>query len=104
MYFRSVAASKRPRCVAATAVFVAGAGGVSTLSYRLVVTLMIFKMNNISHITQAPVLLRVGPEAAVALCAGVAHLPQVALVALEARAAHAEAGAGVGAPLGPGAG
>ena len=37
------------------------------------------------HITHAPELLSVGPEAAVALSAGVAHLPQVALVALEAR-------------------
>ena len=61
-------------------------------------------INTIGHITHAPVLLSVGPEAAVALSAGVAHLPQVALVALEARRGHAEAGAGVGAPLGPRAG
>ena len=55
------------------------------------------------YLTHAPALLSVEPEAAVALRAGVAHLPHVAVVAagLVALIAHAEAGAGVGAPLGP---
>ena len=59
------------------------------------------------HLTCAPALLSVGPEAAVALRAGVAHLPQVAVVAaglVSLVAAHAGAGAGVGAPLWPRAG
>ena len=55
------------------------------------------------HLTRAPALLSVGPEAAVALGAGVAHLPQVAVVAaglVSLVAAHV----GVGAPLRPRAG
>ena len=59
--------------------------------------------HHLCHLTHAPALLGVGPEAAVALSAGVAHLPHVAVIAagLVALVAHTEAGAGVGAPLGP---
>ena len=57
-----------------------------------------------AHLTHAPALLSVGPEAAVALGAGVAHLPQVAVVTADLVSLVATHVAGVGAPLWPRAG